>query len=214
MNNEILNRLRRSDLNALVLLSDLLETRSTTLTAERLSRTQSAVSHSLKKLREMFEDPLLVREGRELVPTARATHIKTHLDRSLAEMHALMAEGHGFNPETSHRSFRIAAPNFYAPGIGILIKDLHSRNRAVDLSVTLPHQGSIDALLVNELDVLIAPTLSRTPSGILAVPFQVISWCTFARSTHENREAPESTCMDSLAAHSGGDRKLWPKSSR
>ena len=55
--------LNRVDLNLLVVFETLMETRSVTRTADKIGRTQSAVSHSLARLREQLDDPLLVRVG-------------------------------------------------------------------------------------------------------------------------------------------------------
>ncbi len=64
--------LRRFDLNLLVAFDVLMIERSVTRAAERLGRTQSAVSHSLSRLREQFGDPLLVKGGLRMQPTAFA----------------------------------------------------------------------------------------------------------------------------------------------
>ena len=55
--------LRRLDLNLLVVFDALMAERSVTRAAERLGRTQSAVSHSLARLREHAGDPLMVKVG-------------------------------------------------------------------------------------------------------------------------------------------------------
>src|SRR3954447_14789806 len=57
--------LRRFDLNLLVALDALLRTRNVTRAGEQLSLTQSAMSGELRRLRQMFDDELLVRVGRE-----------------------------------------------------------------------------------------------------------------------------------------------------
>jgi DNA-binding transcriptional LysR family regulator len=64
--------LRRFDLNLLVVFDVLMFERSVTRAAERLGRTQSAVSHSLSRLREQFGDPLLIKGGMRMQPTAFA----------------------------------------------------------------------------------------------------------------------------------------------
>jgi DNA-binding transcriptional LysR family regulator len=64
--------LRRIDLNLLVLFEAIAQTRSVTLAAERLARSQPAVSHALGRLRGLIGDPLFVRGRRGLTPTARA----------------------------------------------------------------------------------------------------------------------------------------------
>ena len=65
-------RLDNFDLNLLVAFDALLEERSVTRAAQRLNVTQSAMSASLKRLRESFQDSLLVPSGRAMVPTPAA----------------------------------------------------------------------------------------------------------------------------------------------
>ena len=64
--------LRRFDLNLLVVFEVLMTERNVTRAAERLGRTQSAVSHSLSRLRSQLGDPLLIKGGRRMEPTAVA----------------------------------------------------------------------------------------------------------------------------------------------
>lgn len=61
--------LRSVDLNLLVDLDALLSMRSVTEAARRLNLSQSAMSGSLSRLRRLFDDPLMVRNGRVLVLT-------------------------------------------------------------------------------------------------------------------------------------------------
>src|SRR5512138_1327898 len=64
--------LRGFDLNLLVVFEVLMAERNVTRAAARLGRTQSAVSHSLARLRSQLDDPLLVKSGRQMEPTAAA----------------------------------------------------------------------------------------------------------------------------------------------
>ena len=64
--------LHRIDLNLLVALDALTRERSVTKAAERAGVTQSAMSHTLRRLRELFDDPLLVRGRGGMVLTPRA----------------------------------------------------------------------------------------------------------------------------------------------
>ena len=63
------------DLNLLVALRALLNERHVTRAASRLGLSQSATSHALSRLRELYEDPLLVRSGRVLQLTPRAARL-------------------------------------------------------------------------------------------------------------------------------------------
>ena len=71
--------LSRIDLNLLVALQILLEEQSVTKAADRLFITQPAMSKTLQRLRELFDDPLFIRSGRGLVPTPRAVELEKQL---------------------------------------------------------------------------------------------------------------------------------------
>ena len=88
MHEQHLNRL---DLNLLRTLNVLLETRSPTKAADRLHVTQAAVSNSLSRLRVTFDDPILVRSGKEMVLTQWAEGMKTPLHRYLNDLEQLLS---------------------------------------------------------------------------------------------------------------------------
>jgi DNA-binding transcriptional LysR family regulator len=96
------------DLNLLLTLHVVLAERSVTRAASRLHVTSPAVSNALARLRGLLGDPLLVRDGRGLVPTPRALELAPHLERVVAELE-LALEGDGaFDPATTTRTFAIA----------------------------------------------------------------------------------------------------------
>lgn len=84
------------------------ETRSLTLTAERLFVTQSAVSQSLARMREQFDDPLFERTGRGMRPTPLADAVFPVFQESLAGIDRTIDSVHGFDAASSERTFRIA----------------------------------------------------------------------------------------------------------
>ncbi len=104
--------LRDVDLNLLVVLDDLLVTGSTTASARRLGRTQSAVSHALARLRRTLGDPLFVRAGQVLEPTAHALELRPQLARALAEVTAVFGGARAFDPATHTATVRIVAADF------------------------------------------------------------------------------------------------------
>ena len=83
--------LARIDLNLLVHLDALLRNRSVTRAAARVGIGQSAMSHNLARLRELFADELLTRgpEGMRLTP--RATALLEPVKTMLAQVEALMS---------------------------------------------------------------------------------------------------------------------------
>jgi DNA-binding transcriptional LysR family regulator len=108
-----LHHLARVDLNLLVVLDELLRSRSTTVAAKRLGRTQSAVSHSLARLRATFDDPLLLRAGSVLEPTASAERMQTPLREVLLRAAALVAGSSGaFDPARIERTFVVACADY------------------------------------------------------------------------------------------------------
>ena len=74
-----IRELGRLDMNLLVALEALLEERNVSRAAERLFVTQSAMSKTLGRLREVFDDPLFIRQSGGMVPTPRAEQLARHL---------------------------------------------------------------------------------------------------------------------------------------
>ncbi|MEN0061137.1 MAG: LysR family transcriptional regulator [Myxococcota bacterium] len=95
------------DLNLLTSLDALLETGSVTHAAKRVGVTQSAMSRTLGRLRVVLNDSLFLRQGRTLVPTARALALREPLQDLFALLeHRILAKP-DFDPEASERAFRI-----------------------------------------------------------------------------------------------------------
>jgi DNA-binding transcriptional LysR family regulator len=102
-------RLAGIDLNLLTSLDAVLETQNLTVAAKRLGLTQPAVSHALKRLRELLGDPLLVRTKRGMQPTPRALELRPAVRDALAAAAAVLQAAPAFDPATSQRVFSIAA---------------------------------------------------------------------------------------------------------
>lgn len=100
--------IRRLDVTLLIVFLELMRHRKLTVVAERLGLTQSAISHSLKRLRDIFEDELFVRRPSGVEPTRRALA----LEPKLASIVALMDQALGvqeFDPAKDARIVTIAA---------------------------------------------------------------------------------------------------------
>ncbi|OWG09810.1 helix-turn-helix domain-containing protein, partial [Klebsiella pneumoniae] len=87
MNKIIENDFSRIDLNLLTVLMVLYREGSVTRTAEVLHLGQPAISGALKRLREMFDDPLFVRSARGMLPTPRAQALMTDLQPLMENLH-------------------------------------------------------------------------------------------------------------------------------
>ena len=113
--------LRSVNLNLLPVLSELLHQRNVSEAARRLNLTQSAVSAALKRLREMFDDELLVIRGREMILTERAARLLPDVERFM-ETAATFLEERPFDPATANDRFHIATADYVTallmPGLG------------------------------------------------------------------------------------------------
>lgn len=105
----ISRRLIRTDLNLLVALQILLEERNVTRAAERLSVSQPALSKTLQKLRDSFEDELFTRTSHGLVPTPRAEELGRDLPKLLETVEQVLGDT-GFSPDTYAGSFKLLMP--------------------------------------------------------------------------------------------------------
>jgi DNA-binding transcriptional LysR family regulator len=92
----------------------LLRERNVSRAAERLGRTQPAISHALARLREQLGDPLLVRVGQRFVLTPRAEALREPLHALLGELAALVRPSPVFDPATSARVFRMISTDYIA----------------------------------------------------------------------------------------------------
>ena len=105
--------LSRIDLNLLVALQVLMEEQSVTRAAERLYITQPAMSKTLQRLRELFDDPLFIRSGRGLIPTPRAAELSAQLPNVLSGISQLV-EKNKFDPQVYDGEMRIMTAEFIA----------------------------------------------------------------------------------------------------
>ena len=99
--------LRRLDLNLLPVFAALMRERSVTRAGQALFLSQPATSAALARLREALKGELLVRNGRTLEPTARATALMAELEPCLASLARTLGEATPFDPAADHRTFRI-----------------------------------------------------------------------------------------------------------
>jgi DNA-binding transcriptional LysR family regulator len=101
------------DLNLLVVLDVLLREGSATRAAKRLGRTQSAVSHALSRLRDVFGDPLFVRVGPALRPTPRADALRAPLSDVLERAGGLLGGDEDLDPQRMERTFVVGSTDLF-----------------------------------------------------------------------------------------------------
>ena len=110
------------DLNLLRVFDAMMVERNVTRAAQRLFLSQPATSHALERLRKGIGDPLFVRSGREMMPTAKAIALETTVRNMLEQLGLVLEETH-FDPLTSNATIRIGCVD----AVEYLISPLLSR---------------------------------------------------------------------------------------
>lgn len=104
-----LSKLRRLDLTLLIVLLSLLRHRSATVVASELGLTQSAVSHALKRLRDVFGDELFLRKPHGFEPTAVALALEQPVAAAVDALKAALDGQAPFEPDAATGTVRIGA---------------------------------------------------------------------------------------------------------
>ena len=150
------------DLNLLVYLDVLLREQNVTRAAEELGISQPAMSNSLRRLRDLFDDPVLVRTSEGMTPTERALELKPLVRDVLAAAELAVLPKTVFDPSASERIFRIMASDYTeATLLPRLLQRLSSEAPGVRLDIMTPsdvsfhdvERGKVD-LVINRFDSL------------------------------------------------------------
>ena len=157
-------RLDNFDLNLLVAFDVLMQEKNVTRAANRLNVTQSAMSASLKRLRESFQDEILTQHGKKMIPTPFASAMQPEVAAKLSELRALIARQGRFNPASSERTFRIAASDYITTVLLVpLLKDLAEEAPAIRFTFEQPGPASQIVLANAEIDLLLTPEIFVHP---------------------------------------------------
>ena len=118
MNN---SKIRALDITALQTFAALMEERNVSRAARRLGLTQSAASHALRRLRDVFDDPLFARAPDGMAPTAKALQLAPGVANALRELTMLVEPQGRFDPARARRCFVIGMSDYaisvYLPGL-------------------------------------------------------------------------------------------------
>lgn len=150
--------LDKIDLHLIRVLHTVLTERSVSRAAVRLGMHQPAVSAALKRLRELANDPLLVRSGAGMVPTDAALGMVAPAATILRTAEALFTDARGFDPRTAVHTFRVAASDYLDPlFLPQLVARIKSQAPACPIEIhPLSQASSYQAhLALGELDVVI-----------------------------------------------------------
>jgi DNA-binding transcriptional LysR family regulator len=151
----------RIDLNLLVYLDVLLREKSVTRAADQLGITQPAMSNGLRRLRALFDDPLLVRTSEGMTPTQRAAELQPLVREALSTVEKVEQPAQ-FEAAASDRVFRLMASDYAeATLIPPLLDRLRERAPHLVLDILTPsdvtfadvEKGKVD-MAINRFDQL------------------------------------------------------------
>ncbi len=152
----------RVDLNLLVYLDVLLRERNVTQAAGRLNLSQPAMSNSLRRLRNVFDDPLLVRTSDGMMPTERALELEPLVREILSKVDKALQPSADFDPASAERIFRIMASDYAESTLlPAVLGKLRNEAPGISLDIMTPsdvsfldvERGKVD-LVINRFDAM------------------------------------------------------------
>ena len=173
------------DLNLLRVFDALLREGSTVRAADRVGLSQPAVSAALGRLRQALDDPLFVRKGNMLVPTARAAELENPLRATLKDLELMLSGPQQFAPENAKFDFRIAGTDFFAtmlmPKLAKLLQEQASGIR-LQLHDLVP-TNYLDTIERYEVDLALMPK-QHFPRWLMHEPVFQAKFAVIARIEH------------------------------
>ncbi|MDP5056346.1 MAG: LysR family transcriptional regulator [Marinomonas hwangdonensis] len=172
------------DLNLLYVFHVLIEELNVTKAATRLNVSQPAVSRSLSRLRDVFNDPLFIRTSHGLTATARTQSLAPFLSDTLKGLESLIQPSE-FTPQTSQRRFILSTTDFGTLTVlpKILDQFLQEAPGAI-LDVKSWNEDMVAELDQTTIDVAVAVLSKEPPVGIRAMRLKSDRMVCLARKGH------------------------------
>ena len=172
-------QLESMDLNLLLAFDALATEGSVTKAAARLNLSQPALSGALARLRQQFDDPLFIRSEGRMRPTPRARQLASPIAAAIAALREAIEPERRFQPETSTRTFQVAATDYVeALWMGPLVTALRRQGPRISVRTVRPPQVFLppeDALQRGEIDValgLFPPAVRPRPELLFTTLFR------------------------------------------
>lgn len=151
-------RFNKLDLNLLVALDALLTERNISRAGLRIHLSQPATSNALARLRDYFQDELLIPQGRQLILSARAQELIEPVKEVLMRIDSTIATQPTFEPADAIRKFVLLISDYSASVyIPALIQRLYELAPGISLDLRLLDERPLEQLEKSEVDLLIIP---------------------------------------------------------
>jgi DNA-binding transcriptional LysR family regulator len=196
------SKIRRLDGGLLLIFRELLRRKRATEVAEALGLSQSAVSHALTRLRDLFGDPLFVRRPHGLEPTKRAMALAPRIEALIDLADATLKSEGTFKPAESERRFLVAAPDFFASLVSAkLFEQMDAAApKASFLITSAAHEAAFDALRRGEIDMAIGRFGAERP-GFSMEQLYEDAYCVVVRKAHPELRRKISVAQYRAAPH-------------
>jgi DNA-binding transcriptional LysR family regulator len=162
------------DLNLIVAFDVLARERSVTRAAQGMGVTQSAMSHALRRLRDLFADPLLVRGRGGMTLTPRAASLVVPLRSGLVTIGRALTQPNRFEARSARRAFCISSPDLFdVLAIPPLLARIRHEAPGVDIAVVPVNERRLpEQLETGEVDVAVMARIeeSRAEGPIVSAP--------------------------------------------
>jgi len=191
---------RNLDLHLIRILYLLLVEKNVSRVALKLNQPQPSISASLRKLRELTGDPILVRGARGMVPTQHGEGLLKPAKRILDEAESLFVRKAPFQPEDATRTFHIAAPDYldarFLPNVVALLRRGSPGSKVV-IHALGPGQDYLRMLSDGDMDLVIA-NWDEPPAHLhISKLFEDPIICTMrADSPYARRTAPDAMTLE------------------
>lgn len=191
-------RYRRLDLNLLVALDALLSDKSVTRAAAKLNITQPAMSGALARLRDYFDDPLIVQVGRQMELTPLAASLLAPIHDVILRIDSAIATEPDFEPLHSKRHFSLTASDYV---IRVFLMDVLQRVQREAPGISFEFRqptGRVQAELEDgEVDFVVGPEIDVLPEHPHEILFEdtytIVAWS-------QNAAVGESLTLDEYMA--------------
>ncbi len=173
------------DLNLLPIFLALMEERSVTRAAERLSMTQPALSNALTRLRDMLHDPLFIRERYGMQPTQKALELAPVIASALASLDDVVLGQRDFDPANACQLVTIA-PNSYVEYalMPAIVARLRAQAPAIKLRLTPYGSDLTDTGVVSGDTTMVIGRIIDPPDNLVVQQLGEDSLACVVRADH------------------------------
>jgi DNA-binding transcriptional LysR family regulator len=173
------------DLNLLRVFDTIYRLGTITKAAEKLNVSQPAISHSLARLRDLYDDKLFNRSPNGMTPTPVATDIALNISEALQQTRISLAKAGLFDPISSNRHFKFemqdASSAIVLPTLMPMIQ-----NEAPDMTIQVfqdHRQDALEALVTGAADFVIDNFVPAHPK-VMQIKFATEKYVCAVRADH------------------------------